>query len=429
MRVLHICYADARGGAPIAAWRIHQAVLKAGVDSRMLCMECHRGDSLVLPMAKRPGIALNMLKNSALNSVLKVIGLNRGCSLNVLPSGLHRLINKMDVDIVNLHWVNLEIISIKEIAKLSKPVVWTLHDLWPILGSEHYPEDEDAQYITGYTWEKNKISTWCWKRKVKHWRNFKPSVVCVGSWLSACVEKSFLFKNMYRRVIPNTLNLEVFKPIDPVIARNLLNIPQNKKIILFGAIDGSKDPRKGFDLLERSLRLLGSEVGRESVVLYVFGQHKPKIDLDFGLDIHFCGRVFDEEKAMLLYNAADVMCVPSRMETFGQTALEAIACGTPVVAFNTTGLRDIIDHQENGYLARAFDPQDFCKGIEWVLSKCEKSERDGPQANEGGSGSAAVTYAQLCVNARSKAESCFSEAVVGTKYVSMYEKVLGSKGN
>src|SRR5690606_4703560 len=177
--------------------------------------------------------------------------------------------------------------------------------------------------------------------------------------------------------------------------------PQGKKLILFGAVAALEDSRKGFEELVSALVLMPRD---EQFELVVFGGNRPKVAPDFGFVAHYVGHINDDEKLKLLYSAVDVMVVPSLQEAFGQTATEAMSCGTPVVAFGSTGLLDIIDHQVNGYLAELYYPSSLAEGIEWVLGH--------------------PNYEELSMNARKKVETSFDYKVVAEKYKRLYEECL-----
>ncbi len=156
------------------------------------------------------------------------------------------------------------------------------------------------------------------------------------------------------------------------IARELLKLPADKKLILFGALSPTADARKGFRHLRKALHHLAEQPGHEQCEAVIFGTHKPAKDLDLKLPTTFLGRLHDDTMLALAYSAADVMIVPSIQEAFGKTSIEAMACGTPVVAFEATGLKDSVVHQHNGYAAKCFDTADLAKGISWVLEDCDR---------------------------------------------------------
>ena len=138
--------------------------------------------------------------------------------------------------------------------------------------------------------------------------------------------------------------------------------------------------------------------------MVVFGSSRPHNAPEFGFKTHYLGSLADDVSLVTLYSAADVMVVPSLQEAFGQTAAEAMACGTPVVCFDATGPKDIVDHKINGYLARPFDTSDLANGIEWLLN--------------------APNYNELCKNAREKVVLEFDSRVVAGKYIRLYEEIL-----
>jgi len=226
------------------------------------------------------------------------------------------------------------------------------------------------------------------------------TIVGVSKWLSNCSRNSTLLGNIRTLTLPNPLDTNTFKPSDKEKSRELWSLPKYKKLVLFGAIGGSNDFRKGFKELCEALHKLEDK----DIELVVFGSIKPEIELDFGFKTHYLGHLHDDVSLVTLYSAADVMIVPSLQEAFGQTASESMACGTPVVAFGHTGLLDIIDHKKNGYLAKPFSTDDLSSGIEWILNN--------------------KNYEELCQKARNKVVGEFDSVVVAKKYIDLYEEIL-----
>ena len=413
MKILHISYSDEGGGAAIGARRIHEALLEQGVDSKMLCakpsMPSSRLQRAFGPVHSKFIGLVNRISWRFLNRVHRTGNKNLH-SLSFMPSGLHRIINRSDADIVNLHWVNNEMISIREIAKIRKPIVWTLHDMWPISGASHNALDEYyARFESGYKIQRPKedswpdIDLWVWKRKQKHWKNFQPVFVAVSGWMADNVRKSALFPDASVNVIPNTIDIDVFAPSDKQNARKIFGLPPDKKIILFASSAG---PYKGMDLMMEALRLYGERMSLDDFVAVAFGKEGVVDESCEELPVRFVGHIDDERELALLYSAADVTCVPSRVESFGQTAAESMACGTPAVVYDCSGLVDIVDHQLNGYVAEKFNPADFAAGIEWVL---DRPVGDGRL---------------LSCNAVKKAAGNFSSTVVASKYIKVYKSLL-----
>ena len=166
-------------------------------------------------------------------------------------------------------------------------------------------------------------------------------------------------------VIPYPIDTDIWQPVDKGLARQLLGLPQDVPLLLFGASGGTSDPRKGFDLLTAALDHLRGEI--DGLELAVFGQGEPKQPMNLGFPVHYMGRPQDPLSLRVLYSAADAMVIPSRQDNLPNTGLEAHACGTPVIAFKVGGLPDIVDHFKTGYLATPFDTEDLARGVQWVL--------------------------------------------------------------
>ena len=411
MKSYLINYSDVSGGASRAAYRIHHAMRRYGIDSTMLVNLASAGDWTVQGPTSKWKNAIGKLRaplGGLLNNVLRT-GNPILHSPSILPSRWPKRLNGSDADVLHLHWVNGEMLSIGDIGRLRKPIVWTLHDMWAFCGAEHYTED--FRWREGYT-RRNRpsyesgfdLNRWTWNRKRKHWKR-PMHIVTPSRWLADCVRQSVLMRDWPLTVIPIPIDIEVWQPVDKVLARQLLQLPQNVPLLLFGAMNGGSDPRKGFDLLKTALNHLRDEV--LDLELVVFGQMAPKLPPDLGFPIHYTGHLNDDVSLRLLYSAADIMVVPSRVEAFGQTASEAHACGTPTVAFDNSGLIDIVVHKQTGYLAKAFDAADLAEGIRWVLAD-------------------QVRYLALAANARLEAVERFSYPVVADQYSHVYQAAVAS---
>jgi len=418
MQVVQLNYSDSIGGAARAALRIHHAVRGADIDSSLVVNRAAQGDPTVTGPATAPGRLLGKARRilaAPWQSLLK--GGSPGLhSPACIPSRWASRLNPSAADVVHLHWINCEMMSIADIGRLTKPVVWTLHDMWAFCGAEHYTDG--VRWREGYSAANRSphesgfdIDRWTWRRKQRHWqRSFQ--IVTPSRWLADCAKQSALMGDWPVTVIPNPIDTSVWKPTDKLLARQLLSLPPAAPILLFGALGGDEDPRKGFDLLRDALQQLrGRMNGPElsGLELVVFGQLAPTQETPLGFPVRHTGYLHDDEKLRLLYSAADAVAVPSRLEAFGQTASEAHACGTPVVAFNTGGLADIVAHRQTGYLAKPFDVQDMAAGIEWVL---------GAQGSSRGLGHAA----------RERACLLWDSAVVARQYAGLYAAMTATDG-
>ncbi|MBQ0725147.1 MAG: glycosyltransferase family 4 protein [Cycloclasticus sp.] len=410
MKVLLVNSSDINGGAARAAYRLHQALLNSGVDSQMFVDTKLSDDHRVIGQDSniKKGIALlrRMLDRLPI-SFYK----NRSStyfSPNWVPfSGLVERINTINPDVVHLHWVNKAMLSISDIAVIKAPIVWSLHDMWAFTGGCHYDEECGAYEQSCGTCKvlgsikPNDLSRKIFKKKLNAYaKNKNLTVVVLSKWLAVCASKSMLFKNKEVVCLPNPIDTSVYLPLDKCIAREILGLPLDKKLILFGAMGATSDPRKGFkELCEALLQLKGQDIE-----LVVFGSSQPKVSEGFKFNTHYLGQLHDDVTLRALYSAANVMVVPSRQENLSNAIMESLACGTPVVGFDIGGNGDMIEHQKNGYLTKPFDTADLTVGIEWVLN--------------------APNYEELSTNARNKVLNEFDSEIVAKQYIELYRSVL-----
>ena len=270
--------------------------------------------------------------------------------------------------------MNNELLSIEQIGKIKKPIVWTFLDMWPMCGGEHYTNT--SFYKDGYAKnndKKNKslfdLNLYLWKKKMNYWSNKSINVVCISEWLKKKAQESQLFKNSKIYKINCDIDPDIWKPVDKKTARQILNLPKDKKLFLFVSTNGVNDLRKGFKFIDNSLKKILEQ--RNDFELIVVGRNKGIENKPYKFKIidNISGQNTNELR--LLYSACDILLAPSLMEAFGQVASEASSCGTPTIAFNDTGLSDIINHKKNGYLSKYLDQDDFTKGVEWLLSNIE----------------------------------------------------------
>jgi len=410
MRVIHLNHSDIVGGAARAAYRIHHALRTSGLHSRMWVNDASAGDWTVEGPRSKTEKAGARIRARAVKPVLKTLKTGNPIlhSLQVFPSAWVRRINSSDADIVHLHWVQGEMLSVRDIGRITKPIVWTLHDMWAFCGAEHFTED--GRWREGYLRGNRPaheagfdLNRWTWNRKRRHWQT-PIQVVTPSRWLADCVSQSALFRNWPVAVVPNTIDTDRWKPIPKAFARELLGLPAEVPLVLFGAMNGVRDPHKGFDLLQAALKQLRSAPGAKGLELAIFGQLAPKNAPDLGLPVHYVGHLHDDPSLRALYSSADVMVIPSRQDNLPNTGVESLACGTPVVGFDTCGMPDIVRHEKTGYLAKAFDTGSLAAMILRVLNHPD------PVA--------------LSNHAREYADEVFGGNVVAKKYMEVYEDVL-----
>jgi glycosyltransferase involved in cell wall biosynthesis len=414
MKVLIVNSSDVNGGAARAANRLHQALIISGVDSKMLVDTKSSDDYSVIGQDSNVGKGISLLRRLLDRLPMSLYKQRSPTYFSpnwVLFSGLVDRINKISPDVVHLHWVNRAMLSISDISEIKAPIVWSLHDMWAFTGGCHYDEECGAYErscgeckVLAST-NPYDLSHKVFKKKLAVFAKHKNlTVVGLSEWLATCASKSTLFKKNKVVCLPNPIDTLIYSPLDKNIARDLLRLPKNKKLVLFGALGATSDPRKGYkELCEALLQLK-----EQDIELVVFGSSKPKISEDFKFTTYYLGQLHDDVTLRALYSAADVMVVPSKQEAFGQTASESMACGTPVVAFACTGLLDIVEHLKTGYLTKPYDTTDLATGIDWVLN--------------------APNYDELSTNARNKVLNEFDSQVVAKQYIELYESVLEKAG-
>jgi glycosyltransferase involved in cell wall biosynthesis len=413
MRILHINASDTSGGAARATYRLHRALLQEGLESRMLVQRKFSDDHTVIgPQNITQKIASHARHFLDSFPVRRYKQKSRTLfSPSWLPfSGIAERINLLAPDIVHLHWICGGMLRIEELAKIQVPMLWSLHDMWAFTGGCHSDQEcggyknSCGNCLVLRSDSERDLSRKVFLRKQKTFHRCKDlKINALSGWLADCARQSSLFKDHTVFQLPNPIDTDLFKPVEKNFSRDLLNLPQNKKIVLFGAMGATVDPNKGFKELSQALTKLQSN----NIELVVFGSGEPLNPPDLGFPTHYMGYLFDHLSLKVLYSASDVMVVPSLQEAFGQTASESMACGTPVVSFAATGLLDIVDHKQNGYLAVPYEPSDLASGIDWVLNSSE--------------------YRSLCNNAREKIVREFESSKVAKQYMELYSRIL-SKG-
>lgn len=420
LKILSINASDKGGGAARAAYRIHLGVNQySEFISKMLVKDKQTNDKEIFLVSdyapkcflyKLFEYVRNKVKNKIQHYRWKKYPLRANVMLSDLRSiPFHGAFNKIDYDILHLHWINLRFLNINKLKSVNKPIVWTLHDSWAFTGICHYFYDCDRYQVSCgkcpflYSDKQDDLSYKIWERKNKTYQNLNLHIVTPSQWLGDLASKSSLLGRFPINVIPNGLDTKIYSPGDKTSLRENKGIEASKKIILFGAVNPTEDKNKGFDKLIEAIRFIESQKNETNFVLSVFGTDKP-MPIKTNIPINYLGYLKDEKDVVEAYRIADVMVVPSLSEVFGQTASEAMACGTPVVAFNCTGIKEVVTHKVTGYLAEPFDSIDLAKGIIW----CIENNNDG----------------QLSNNARKKVEENFTMEIVSKQYTNLYKSLL-----
>ncbi|MGV8095623.1 MAG: glycosyltransferase family 4 protein [Mangrovibacterium sp.] len=408
MKVLHIISGDLNGGAAKGAYWLHQGLLERGIDSRVLTNALDSfGDPSVISINST---SWQRFKNGVIHQIDKsVLGFYPHREKQIFSPALvgYNFLSHPAyqwADIIHLHWINGGMVNIKHLSRIKKPIVWTLRDMWAMTGGCHYSLTCDrykigcgkcVQLKSRNSYDLSRIN---FNRKNKFLPN-KCIYVGISPWLADAAKESKLLKERDVRMIFNNVSSSDFFPLDKKQARSVLQIDTSKKIILAGA-QKITDPYKGFDKLLDAVSLLDPS----EYYLVFFGRIADDAADKTGLEYKSFGFVYDTVTLRLLYSAADLFVAPSLMDAFGKTLVESMACGTPVVCFDATGPKDIVDHKENGYKAIPYDPDDLKRGIEWIAH--------------------ADNYDQISKRAREKAITAFDSKHIAEQYHKIYHEIL-----
>jgi len=414
-RILHLSTYDAHDGAARGSAWLNKALRQRGVDSSIVVGRKKSDDPAFLPM---PGRIAPI--TAALRLRLDRIPLSRYPALTEsfwtigwIPCRFDRILRDIEPDIVHLHWVGAGFLPIRALRQFRRPVVWTLRDMWGFTGGCHYTAGCERYHESCgccpqlHSNRETDLSRAIWNAKRKHWTGLDLHLVAISDWLARCVQSSGLLHSFPVDVIPNGLELGRFQPADKQFARRAWNLPADRQIVVYGALRATTDPRKGYRELIAALARL-KEGGRgENMMLVVFGDEKVGPPPQLAMESRNVGYIEDDQRLSLLYSAADIAVVPSKEEAFGKTLIEAMACGTPVVAFDSGGPKDIITHRNDGYLAAAYSIDDLAEGVVWSLEQV----RSGPGLGQ---------------RARAKVHAKFDIDVVAASYEKLYRSILAN---
>ncbi|WP_037287219.1 glycosyltransferase family 4 protein [Saccharibacillus sacchari] len=413
MKIIHFTSGEISGGAARGALFLHEALKKEGLDS--VFFVGHQDALISHPNGAYPTSEKSIMMKRYRNVVFEKFMLKEydhsAQDLFSLGTGtFDREIVEISkvADIVHLHWINNQMLSIEAISQIRVPIIWTLRDMWPFTGGCHYSKGCN-QYTKGcgncilLKSPSTKDPTyWTYQQKLAHLsRNIYP--VALSAWLQECAAQSRLFAQNDVQMIPNCIDINTFTAFAKEEMQSKLDLPSGKKIILFGAVNSFSDERKGFGLLKRALLDMPN---KHRYHLVTFGDSNDGVVADMGYSFTNFGRVSSDFLLAQIYSAAHVFVAPSIEEAFGKTIAEAMACGTPVVAFNATGPRDIISNLVNGYLAEPFSTNDLINGIEWITGlEPFEAQKLGEHARK-----------QVCEQ--------YSQSVIARKYMELYQNVF-----
>lgn len=431
MRVTHLSTYHLFGGAAVAASRLHRALAKAGqfsgsVESTMLVgtsnrQETHRPEPGVLYLANNflaeqtafgrfVAERLYFLPHERDKSVrFQFSPAKFGANLSFHPA-------IQQADVLHLHWINFGFLSInglQSLAELGKPMVWTLHDQWAFTGGCHYARgcDHFLSHCRHCPYLKkpgeHDLASIIFEHKKRLFGNANIHFTPPSHWLAEEARQSALLHDASFTVIPYAIDQAIFCPVSRVDANTRLDLPASSRPrLLFGSANVT-DTRKGFKYFAEALTLLHQQHPDLTPEILVFGKGRSYLLNELPYPVRHLGLLTTEDDIVAAYNAADAMIVPSLEDNLPNTVIEAMACGISVVGFRTGGIPEMIDHQQNGYLADVGSAQQLADGMAFVLT------HPNPET--------------LRQNARQSAETRFSEEVVAKQHIDLYRQLVNDR--
>ena len=418
MRVLIINTSERMGGAAVAASRLMESLKNNGIKAKMLVRDKQTDQISVVGLQRNwwqvwrfvwERIVIWKANRFKKNNLFAVDIANTGTDITSLPEF-------QQADVIHLHWVNQGMLSLNDIRKIlksSKPVVWTMHDMWPCTGichharecTNYHQECHHCPYLYGGGSKKD-LSNRIFHKKQQLYKEAPITFITCSQWLKGQAEKSALLAGETVISIPNPINTNLFKPRDKKEARRKCHLPQNGKLILFGSAKIT-DKRKGIDYLIESCKLLADRHPelKESLGVVVFGKQSEQLKSLLPFKVYPLNYVSNEHELVDVYNAVDLFVTPSLEENLPNTIMEAMACGVPCIGFNVGGIPEMIDHLHNGYVAQYKSSEDFANGIYWALT-----DQDYPSLSE---------------QANRKAIANYSESIIAKRYIDVYNKITG----
>ena len=423
MKITIISTYDTFGGASISGLRLHQAFLKNGVESSMLVQEKKSDLTTIETVSNNWFRAKMSFLRFALDRLQfwfyeksKEVRFVFSTALIGIDISEYKVIK--EAEILHLFWINFGFLSLDSIKKLSetnKPIIWNLQDMWAFTGGCHYSGDCLAyekkcgncmQFLKNPS--ENDLSRDTWERKFEKFRNLNLTIVSSSDWLAQKARESSLFRDLKVITVPTPIDVDIFQLTSKDIAATSFHLADDKKYILFAAVKIS-DKRKGFFYFKEALSVISNQLlvsgeTASDIEILIFGQAQAYDFEGLLFKVNILGRLSDLEMIAKAYSAASVFVIPSLEDNLPNTVIESMACGTPVVGFNTGGIPEMIDHQITGYVADYKSSEDLAKGIYWTLFESD--------------------YQLLVNNSRQKVLDNYSEKVIAEKYKKVYQSLI-----
>ena len=374
MKILHLNFSS-KGGAGIGVARLHDSLKKRNIKSYVL-----HYDEFINDRKKNFFLRFFTKFNWKIKLIIKKIiikfffnGINKETlSLNIFNNlNLKRITKNIDFDLIHLHWIGNEMISIKEISHINKPIVWTMHDMWPFCGGEHFTNNlRNKNNYSSFNRPVNEsgldINKFVWNKKNRYLKNKDINIICPSEWMLKKVKKSSLFKNHKSQILPYIIDTNKWNYNSRLHSKIIT--PNGKSVILFNATS-SVNFRKGFNFLAEAIN---NHLNHKEYFLLVVGDKPKKFD-DIKIEKKYFGIVNSDKIIKNIYYSSDIFVLPSLFESFGQVFTEAGCFGLPSVAFKDTAVSEIIKHKQNGYLADFKSSKDLANGINWANNELKIS--------------------------------------------------------
>ena len=418
MKVLIVNTSERTGGAAVAANRLMKALINHGVKAKMLVRDKESDSLTVTELSRSWRLRWNFLWERFVIFVRCGFSRKHLFEIDLANTGtdITRLREFQEADIIHLHWINQGMLSpsgIRKILRSGKPVVWTMHDIWPAtaichvtLGCRNFTTRCRSCRLLGNS-QGDDISTTIWQRKLRMLEGENIYYVACSRWLENEAKASALLKGHKVTSIPNPIDTHIYNRYSKEEARQRLGLPQDRRLILF-ASQRVTTPNKGMDYLIEACRLLGDRTKCQTPYeVVILGGHAEELVELLQLKAHPLGYVNDERRIVDVYNAVDVFVLPSLSENLPNTIMEAMACGVPCVGFKVGGIPEEIDHKRNGYVADYRNAEDLAHGIRWILEESD--------------------YEALSRNAIQKVAHNYSQQNVALRYAEVYQQAMAFK--
>ena len=415
MRVLIVNTSERTGGAAVAANRLMKALNNNGVKAKMLVRD-KESDTLTVVGLPRTGLSRwHFLWERFVIFCRLHFSREHLFDIDIANAGsdITRLREFQEADIIHLHWINQGMLSLSGIRKIlesGKPVIWTMHDIWPATAICHVTLN--CRYFTTQCSQcrllpgggsDSDLSVSIWRKKQRILQEGNIYFVACSRWLESEAKKSALLKGQKITSVPNPIDTHIYRRGNKEEARQRLGLPIDRKLILFASQRVTND-YKGMNYLIEACRLL-ADIPHLGVL--ILGGHAEDVVEQLPLEAYPLGYVNDEQRIVDVYHAADVFVLPSLSENLPNTIMEAMACGVPCVGFRVGGIPEEIDHRRNGYVAEYRNAEDLARGIRWILTEAD--------------------YEGLCQNAVHKVAQNYSQQSVAMKYLDVYHQAMAFK--